>query len=186
MRKNLGAKSYIYPQPVLIIATYNEDGTANAMNAAWGSVSDFDKITMYISHTHKTMKNILSRKAFTVSMATADYVKEADYVGIVSGNKVNDKVTKAGWHSAKSEFVDAPIITELPLTLECRLLGYDTETEALTGEIVNTSVDESILTAQGSIDPDKLKAITFDSANHTYLVLGSKVGNAFKDGAVLK
>lgn len=186
MRKNLGVKALIYPQPVLIISTYNEDGSADAMNAAWGCVSDMNKVTLYLSHSHKTMKNILNRKAFTVSIATADYVVEADYVGVVSANNTADKLEKAGLHPVKSEFVDAPLISEFPLTLECKMLSYDTETECLIGEIINTSVDEKILDENGKIDPSKLKAITFDSANNAYLVLGEKVGNAFKDGFSLK
>lgn len=185
MRKNLGVKTFIYPQPVLIIGTYNEDGSADAMNAAWGCVSDMNKVTLYLSHSHKTVKNILNRKAFTVSIATADYVAEADYVGIVSANNTANKLEKAGLHSFKSEFVDAPLISEFPLALECKLLSYDTETECLIGEIINTCADEKILN-DGKIDPSKLRAITFDAANNAYLVLGEKVGNAFKDGNSIK
>lgn len=185
MRKNFGPKSWMYPQPVLIIATYNEDGSCNAMNAAWGCISDVNQIAIYVSQTHKTAKNILSRKAFTVSMATADQVTACDYVGVVSGNNDPDKFSKTHWHTSKSEFVDAPVIDELPMTLECRMISYDTETELLLGEIVNVSADESILT-QDQIDPMKLKPIAYDSCNHAYVVLSEKVGNAFKDGFALK
>ena len=186
MRKNFGAKPFLYPQPVLIIATYGEDGTPDAMNAAWGGISDSNQIAMYLSASHKTVKNILSRKAFTVSMADADQVVECDYVGIVSGNDVPDKLEKAGLHSVKSEFVDAPLIEELPMALECKFISFDEESELLLGEIINVCADERILREDGTIDPQKLKPIIFDAANHDYLVVGGKVGNAFEDGKALK
>lgn len=186
MRKNFGAKPYTYPQPVLIIASYDENNTADAMNAAWGGISDDTQISMCLSAGHKTVKNILVRKAFTVSMADAEHVVECDYVGVVSGNDVPDKLEKAGLHTAKAEFVDAPLIEELPMTLECRLVSYDEESCRLVGEIVNVSAEESILNEDGKIDPAKLNPITFDPVNNTYLRLGEKVGNAFRDGLKLK
>lgn len=186
MRKNFGAKPYTYPQPVLIIAAYDENGTPDAMNAAWGGISDDTQISMCLSAGHKTVKNIQARKAFTVSMADAAHVAACDYVGIVSGNKVPDKFEKAGFHATKSEFVDAPLIDELPMTLECTLVSYDPETCRLVGEIVNVSADERILDENGKIDPAKLEPITFDPVNNAYLKLGEKVGNAFKDGMQLK
>ena len=185
MRKNFGAKPILYPQPVFIIATYNEDGTSNAMNAAWGGISEADQITMCISEDHQTTKNVLARGAFTVSMATADTVVACDYVGIVSGTKEPNKMEKAGFHTTKSEFVDAPIIDELPMAVECTLLSYDPESCRMVGQVVNVCADESVLT-DGKIDPVKLRPITFDGMNHTYLVLGEKVGNAFSDGLKLK
>ena len=186
MRKNFGAKPYTYPQPVLIIASYDENGTADAMNAAWGGISDDTQISMCLSAGHKTMKNILKRKAFTVSMADAAHVPECDYVGIVSANDVPDKLSRTGFHTTKSEFVDAPLIDELPMSLECRLVSYDEESCRLIGEIVNVSADERILGENGKIDPAKLQPITFDPVNNAYLKLGEKVGNAFKDGVKLK
>ena len=186
MRKNFGAKPWTYPQPVFILAAYSEDGMPNAMNAAWGGISDDKELSMCISAGHKTTANILARKAFTVSMATAEQTVACDYVGIESGNKVADKVTKAGWHTTKSEFVDAPLIDELPMAVECRLVSYDPESCRLVGEIVNVCADESVLGADGKIDPDKLRPITFDPIHNAYRVLGEKVGNAFKDGAKLK
>ena len=186
MRKNFGAKPWTYPQPVFILATYNEDGTLDAMNAAWGGISEDKELSMCISAEHKTTANILARKAFTVSMATAEQTVACDYVGIESGNKVADKVTKAGWHTTKSEFVDAPLIDELSMAVECRLVSYDPENCRLVGEIVNVSADESVLGADGKIDPDKLRPITFDPIHNTYRVLGEKVGNAFRDGVKLK
>ena len=186
MRKNFGAKPFLYPQPVLIIASYGEDGTPDAMNAAWGGISDSNQIAMYLGASHRTVKNILSRKAFTVSMADAAHVAECDYVGIVSGNDVPDKLKKAGLHTLKSEFVDAPLIEELPMALECKFISFDEESELLLGEIVNVCVDERVLREDGTIDPQKLKPIIFDAANHDYLVIGKKVGNAFEDGKALK
>ena len=185
MRKNFGAKPILYPQPVFIIATYNEDGTPNAMNAAWGGISEADQITMCISEDHQTTKNVLARGAFTVSMATADTVAACDYVGIVSGTKEPNKMEKAGFHTTKSEFVDAPIIDELPMAVECTLISYDPESCRMVGQVVNVCADESVLT-DGKIDPAKLRPITFDGMNHAYLVLGEKVGNAFSDGLMLK
>ncbi len=186
MRKNFGAKPWTYPQPVFILAAYGEDGTPNAMNAAWGGISDDQEISLCISAGHKTTADILARKAFTVSMATAAQVVPCDYVGIASGNNVPDKLAKAGWHTTKSEYVDAPLIDELPMAVECRLVSYDPESCRLVGEIVNVSADESVLDAQGKIDPDKLEPITFDPIHNTYRKLGEKVGNAFRDGAALK
>lgn len=156
--------------------SYGEDGTPNAMNAAWGGISDDKELSMCISAGHKTTANILARKAFTVSMATAEQAVACGYVGIESGNKAADKVAKAGWHTTKAEFVDAPLIDELPMAVECRLVG----------EIVNVSADESVLDENSKIDPDNLRPITFDPVHNTYRVLGEKVGNAFLDGAKLK
>ena len=139
MRKNFGAKPYTYPQPVLIIASYDENGTPDAMNAAWGGISDDTQISMCLSAGHKTVKNILKRKAFTVSMADAAHVAACDYVGIVSANDVPDKLEKAGFHTTRSEFVDAPLIDELPMTLECRLVTYDEESCRISERNCNTA-----------------------------------------------
>lgn len=186
MRKNFGAKPLLYPQPVFIIGTYGEDGTPNAMNAAWGGISEENEITICISAEHKTTQNILLRGAFTVSMADVNNVVACDYVGIASGNNESNKLEKAGWHASPSLFVDAPIIEELPMAVECRLKHYDAETCCLRGEIVNVCADERILDETGKIDPAKLQPITYDPMNHTYLTLGNKVGNAFRDGLKLK
>ena len=186
MRKNFGAKPMCYPMPVFIIGTYNADGTPNAMNAAWGGISEEQEISICVSEDHKTTENILARKAFTVSMATEQYVAACDYVGIVSGSKVPDKFQRAGFHATKSDFVDAPLIDELPMALECELISYDPESCRLVGRIVNVSADESVLGDNGKVDVTKLRPITYDAMNHDYLVLGAKVGNAFHDGAVLK
>lgn len=186
MRKNLGAKPYLYPQPVLVIGTYNEDGTPNAMVAAWGSVSDMNQVAIYVANSHKTMDNIKARKCFTVSMATAANIKEIDFLGIASGHKVADKFAKSGLTAIKSENVDAPIIAELPLTLECKMVSYAEEPELLLGEVVNVTADESILDDAGKIDVKKLNPICYATATHEYFSIGEKVGNAFKDGKSIK
>ena len=186
MRKNFGAKTMCYPMPVYIIGTYNADGTPNAMNAAWGGISEEAEISICVDSEHKTAENILAREAFTVSMATAKYVTACDYVGLVSGNKEPDKFAKAGFHATKSEFVDAPLIDELPMALECELICYDPDSCRLVGRIVNVCADESILSDSGKVDVAKLQPITYDSMNHQYLLLGETVGRAFHDGLVLK
>ena len=185
-RKNFGAKPYSYPQPVLIIAAYGENDVPSAMNAAWGGISDYKEISMDLSKGHRTVKDIRARGAFTVSMGTLSQLVACDYVGVESGNKVPDKVARAGWHVEKSEFVDAPLIKELPLALECKLISYDEETGVLKGEIVNVSADECILDEKGNVDVKKLQPITFDPFNNKYIVLGDVVGDAFKAGLALK
>ena len=185
MRKNFGAKPILYPQAVFIIGSYDENGNADAMNAAWGGVAGVNKIFMCIS-SHKSTDNILARKAFTVSMGTADQMVACDYVGIVSANNEPEKMKKSGFHTVRSEYVDAPVIEELPMTLECRLISYDPETHYMFGEVVNVSADEAILGEDGNIDIAKLRPIIFDGIHAAYHVIGEKVGNAFADGAQLK
>lgn len=186
MRKKFGAKPYTYPQPVYILATYGEDGTPDAMNAAWGGISDGNEISFCISASHKTTKNLLARKAFTVSMADEAHMAACDYVGIVSGSSEPKKFEKAGLHAVKSEFVDAPLIAELAVAAECRLKSYDPESGRLVGEIVNVSVDESVLDENGKVDVRKVRPITFDPFNNTYVALGETVGDAFSAGKSLK
>lgn len=185
MRKNFGAKPILYPQPVFIIGSYDKNGVPDAMNAAWGGISESNELSICLSAGHKTVKNILERKAFTVSMATVDTVVPCDFVGMVSANDEPNKLEKAGFHTVKSTFVDAPLIEELPMAVECKLISYDPETCRMVGEIVNVCADEKVLT-DGKIDPAKLRPITYDGMNHAYYALGEKVGNAFKDGLALK
>ena len=186
MRKNFDTKHLTYPQPVYILAAYSEDGAPCAMNAAWGGISGAKEISLCIGIRHKTTKNILHSGAFTVSIADEANMVACDYVGIVSGNDEPDKFAKAGFHATKSEFVNAPIIDELLMTLECKLTSYDEKTGHLIGEIINVSADESIINEEGKVDPQKLRPISFDPMNHTYLATGEKVGEAFKDGLKLK
>ena len=184
-RKNFGAKSYSFPQPVFIIGTYDENGAADAMNAAWGGISETNEISVCLGTEHKTVANLKKTGAFTVSMGDAQHVAACDYVGIVSGNKVTDKMEKAGFTVTKSEFVNAPVINELSVCLECKVKSYDEDACRLIGEIVNISVDESVLT-DGKVDVEKVQPISFDPFNNAYHVLGQKVGNAFSDGKQLK
>ena len=186
MKKNFGAKTLCYPMPVFIIGTYDPDGTPNAMNAAWGGISEEKEISICVDSSHKTAENLVARGAFTVSMATAQYMAACDYVGIVSGNKEPEKFAKAGFHAIKSEFVDAPLIDELPMALECRVISYDSESSRLVGEIVNVCADEGVLGEDGKVDVKKLQPITYDSIHHQYLVLGESVGQAFQAGLALK
>lgn len=182
MRKNFGSKPMTYPQPVFIVAAYDRDGNPNAMNAAWGGIAESDRITMCLAAGHKTVKNILETGAFTVSMADSKHVVECDYLGVVSGNKVPDKLQKIGFTTYKSELVNAPIIEQLPMALECKLISFDKETDCLIGEIINVCADECILDDACNIDYKKLDPITFDPMYHTYITLGERVGKAFSDG----
>ena len=185
MRKNFGTKAWFYPLPVLIIGTYNEDGTADAMNAAWGGLYDADKVVLCLSAGHRTTKNIQARGAFTVSFADAAHVVPSDYVGMVSGNDEPRKLERSGFHVTKSEYVDAPLIDELPVALECRFLKIN-EDGNIIGQNVNVCADEGVLDADGSIDLTKFRPISFEPVHNSYHVLGEKVGNAFQDGAQLK
>ncbi len=185
MKKNFGKKTFLYPMPVLIIASYNEDGTANAMNAAWGGIHDTNQIGICLDASHKTTKNILARKAFSVNIADANHVVEADFLGIVSANSVTNKLEKANLTVSKSEFVDAPIINEFKMALECKLVSFDESSGYLVADIVNVCADESVL-KDGKIDVDLLQPITYDSVSHGYYVLGKRVGNAFLDGKKIK
>lgn len=182
MRKDLGSKINFLPLPVLIIGTYDENGVANAMNAAWGGIQDYGEIYVSLSQ-HKTTDNLKLKKAFTVSFATKNTEVISDYFGVVSGNK-EDKIAKAGVHVTKSNFVDAPIIEEYPLTLECEMKSF--EDGVLVGKVVNTSIDEKYLDESGKIDVEKMEIITFDMVSNTYRVLGDIVGKAFKDGLEIK
>lgn len=181
MRKNFGKKTIITPLPVLILATYDENGVPNAMNAAWGGQYDSNEIFVSLAK-HKTTDNLLLKKAFTVSFATKDTVVESDYFGIESGHKTN-KIETVGFKAVKSEFVDAPIIEPYPLTLECivKELQEDTTGYILIGEVVNMSADESVLT-DGKVDLSKLQPVCFDSASNTYRVIGEAVADAFSSG----
>ena len=171
--------------PVLIIGTYDENGTPNAMNAAWGGIYDTNQVMVCLADDHKTTENIKKTGAFTVIFATAKTVAACDYVGIVSANDVPDKFAKAGFRAVKSEYVNAPIIEELPMTVECKLIKFN-EDGICIGEIVNVSVDESILDENGKVDAKKLDPIIYDSVTHAYWNFGEKVGQAFSDGKKIK
>lgn len=187
MKKNLGPNPFIYPQPVLIVATYGENDTCDAMNVAYGGILNSNRLQINIGVRHKTSENIKLNQAFTVGIADEKNLVAADYVGLASGNDTPDKMLKSGFHMVKSDFVNAPIIEELPITLECKveeINQYD-KTLRIVAEIVNVCVDESILTEAGTIDTAKLNAISYDPSNHAYLKVGEKVGTAFLDGKQL-
>lgn len=181
-RVDFGAKPFIYPMPVLIVGTYDENGVPDAMNAAWGIITDMNEISISMSN-HKTTENLAKTGAFTVSIGTEDTVVACDYVGVESASKVPDKFEKSGFRAVKSKNVNAPLIEELPMALECKVKKF--EDGILVGEIVNVNADEAILT-DGKIDPSKLKPISYDPVNNVYIGLESKVGKAFKDGLKLK
>lgn len=185
MKKSIGVKPYLFPMPVLIVGTYCEDGVADAMNAAYGTLCDSDQLVLYLSAGHKTVANIKKRKAFTVAIADEENLVPCDYVGIVSANTDKEKMAKSGFTLKKSGNVDAPVIEDLPLTLECKLDYIDEESGAVYGKIVNILVEESVLT-NGKVDLIKLNPISYDPASHGYFTMGKKVGAAFSDGAALK
>lgn len=185
MRKNFGAKPWFYPLPVLIIGTYDENEKADAMNAAWGGLYQSNLIELCLSEGHKTTKNIKKTGAFTVSFADKENVVASDYVGIASGNDTPDKMEKAGFTTVKSENVNAPIINELPLALECEFVRTTSEGNII-GKIVNISADEKILDENGELDLEKFKPISYEPAHNTYRILGEIVGKAFFDGNKLK
>ena len=188
MRKSLKSKVGIFPMPVLMIGTYNDDNTVNVMNAAWGAMLDINKVALNLTETHKTVKNIKKRGAFTVSLADLNHITEADYFGIVSGNNVLDKFEKTNLTATKSNFVNAPIIEEFPVTMECKFIEFQDGENGIgvIGEIINTSVDEKYIDKDGNVDVASLNIIAYDPFNHGYYVVNEKVGNAFKDGRVLK
>ena len=176
-------KSIICPEGVFIIGTYDENGIPNAMNAAWGQQSDYGEITLFLAK-HKTTENIKKTGAFTVAFATKATVVISDYFGVETGEKVN-KIEKAGCHVHNAPHVNAPIIEEYPVTLECKCRSWNDKTGILVGEIVAMQVEESVLT-DGKVDIDKLQPIMFDISTETYRVIGPVVGKAFHDGLVLK
>ena len=185
MRKDFGKKSWLFPCPVLLIATYDEKGNPDAMNAAWGGIYDTNQVMLCLADDHRTAINIRARKAFTVSFADAKHVVEADYVGIVSANDVPDKLQRCNLRVEKSKHVDAPLLVDFPLAIEC-VLNKVNEDGIIVGDIVNVTADESVLDDKGNVDLGKANIIAYNSAQHDYRVLGQKVGNAFCDGKKIK
>ncbi len=188
MRKNLGSIAGIFPMPVLMIGTFNSDGSVDVMNAAWGMMADMKKVALNLTESHKTVKNIKERGYFTVSIADSLHVCEADYLGITSCNTEPQKFKKSGLTYHKSELVDAPIIDEFPITMECKFIEYQNNENGVgvIGEIINTSIDEKYLNNEEKVDIEKLHAICYDPFNHGYYEIGKKVGQAFSDGKKLK
>ena len=185
MRKNFGKKTWLYPMPVLIISTYDEAGCPDAMNAAWGGIYDTNQIMICLDHTHKTTENIKKVGSFVVNIADKYNVDKCDYVGIVSLTKDKDKIKKSGFTFEKSQFVNAPIVNELSMAIECKLNKFN-EDGIVVGDIVNVSIKEEVLDKNNKVDLAKLAPISFDPVNNKYVVLGDAVGDAFKDGMKLK
>ena len=187
MKKQIKTTEAIFPMPVLLISTFNEDGSVDVMNAAWGTMIDRDVVALNLSETHTTVKNIKARKGFVVHIADAKHVVEADWFGCVHGEKEPDKFKKSGLTYVKSDLVDAPIINELPIALECGFLEYQSCATGLgvIGKVLRTSVEEAHL-KDGRVDIDSLQAIAFDPYTHGYYRVGGRVGDAFRDGLKLK
>ncbi|MDO4620679.1 MAG: flavin reductase family protein [Lachnospiraceae bacterium] len=187
MRRDIKQTESIFPMPVLLVATYNEDGSVDVMNAAWGTMQERGKVALNLTESHKTVKNIKARKAFTVSIADAAHVVEADYFGVVSGNNTPNKFEASGLTVTKSDKVDAPIINEFPICFECEFIEYQDDEYGMgvIGKVVNTSVDESVMDGD-KVDISKVGAIAFDPYTHGYYKVTERVGNAFKDGLQLK
>ena len=187
MKKNLGVVQAVYPMPVLMVAAYDENETVNVMNAAWGMICNEDRIALFIDEDHKTTQNLLKTKAFTVSIADKAHMDVADFFGIATGNKMPDKFARTGYHATKSTFVNAPVIDEFPVVMECELAEV-VETESfycIVGKILNTAAEERVLSDQSKVDPAKLEALIFDQFVHGYYVSGEKVGKAWNAGAKL-
>ena len=187
MKKQIKTTEAIFPMPVLLISTFCEDGSVDVMNAAWGTMLNRDKVALNLTETHKTVQNIKRRKGFVVHIADAKHVAEADYFGIVSGNNVPDKFEKSGLSFTASDLVDAPVINEFPIAMECEFTEYQSDETGIgvIGKVLRTSVEESLL-KDGKVDIDSLEAIAFDPYTFGYYKVGGRVGNAFKDGAKLK
>lgn len=187
MKKSLGIKPYLYPMPVIMVATYDENGKTDCMNMAWGTVCAEDMVLLNLDEDHKTSDNIKKTKAFTLGIPSVKHVKEADFFGIASGNRMDDKFERTGFKAVKSEYVNAPVIEEFPITLECEAIEIKHEVFGfcVIGKIVNVLCDESVLNEKGRIDPDKVDSFIFDQFDNTYKRIGEKIGKAWGSGAEL-
>ena len=187
MKKSLGVKPYLFPMPVALIATYNEDGSVNVMNAAWVGICSENKIALNLDEEHATSRNIKKRGAFTITVSNAEHMKEADFFGIATANKMKGKFERSGLNVERSELVDAPIINEYPLSLECKVhkIINDGNDFTVIGEIVDVKADESILNEKGDVDIKKLDPIVFDQAGRSYYKIGEKAGRAWHEGVPL-
>ena len=184
MKKDLGVHPYLFPMPVLMIATYGENDKVDVMNMAWGGICDNNKVALNITESHKTSKNIKERGAFTISIAEIDHLEESDFFGTATGNTMEDKFERTNMHAIKSTRVDAPIIEEYPITLECKVIKAEKDVSGfrVVGEIVNVIADEKVLDENGKVDPTKLNAFIFDQFQNGYYAIGKKVGEAWKSG----
>jgi flavin reductase (DIM6/NTAB) family NADH-FMN oxidoreductase RutF len=184
MTKDLGVKPYLFPMPTYMIGTYNEDNSVDVMMMAWGGICAEDMVALNLEADHKTTANIKARKAFTLAIPGTDTLKESDFFGIASSNKMPDKFERSGLHAVKSTRVDAPIITEYPVTLECEAVEFQNQPYGLRilGKIVNVIADEKVLDEKGRIDAGKIHAFAFDQMQNGYYAIGEKVGQAWHSG----
>ena len=180
MKKELKVTPGIFPMPVLMIGTYNEDGSVDVMNAAWGMAQSMNQLKLCLTESHKTVKNMKRTMACTVALGTKDLMIESDYLGMVSANNTPNKFEKTGLHAIKSEKVDAPIIEEYPICMECKVIDF--EEDGTLVEVVGVQAEEKYLNEDGTLKLDKMGIIAYDSYNHGYYVVGDKVGNAFQEG----
>ncbi len=187
MKKNLGVLPAVWPMPVLMVAAYDENEKVNVMNAAWGQICDEDKIILFIGAGKRTWLNIQESRAFTVALADEAHMDVADFFGIASGNKIDDKFERTGYHAVKSDRVHAPIIEEFPLVMECELLEllHTEHVDGIVGKIVNVKAEEAVLDEKGKVEPEKLHALMFDQFKNGYYATGAKVGKAWNAGAAL-
>ena len=187
MLKDLGVKPYLFPMPVLMIATYGDGDKIDVMNMAWGGICASNMVALNIDEDHKTTENLKKRGAFTLSIADIPHIEAADFFGIATGNKMNDKFERSGLHAHKSERVDAPVVEEFPVTLECKVVECQHTVYGfrVLGEIVNVLADEKVLDEKGRVDPEKMQAFAFDQFQSGYYALGEKVGQAWKTGVPL-
>lgn len=187
MTKDFGVKPYLFPMPTYMIGTYNEDNTVDVMMMAWGGICAEDMVALNLEAAHKTVANLEARKAFTLAIPGTDTLKESDFLGIASAHKVPDKFERTGLHAVKSSRVDAPVIEEYPVTLECEVTDMQTQPYGLRvlGKIVNVLAREDVLDGSGTIDASKLQAFAFDQMQNGYYAIGEKVGQAWHSGADL-
>lgn len=187
MKKDLGVKPYLFPMPVLMIATYDADGVVDVMNMAWGGICAPDMVALNIGENHKTAKNIEERRAFTLSIVDTPHIEAADFFGIATGNKMADKFERSGLTAVRSDHVDAPVVEEFPVTLECEVVAIqdDHGHNRVVGKIVNVLADEEVFDENGKVDPTKLNAFVFDQFQNGYYSIGEKVGQAWHAGTGL-
>lgn len=187
MMKDLGVKPWLYPMPTYMIGTYNEDGSVDEMMMAWGGICAENMVALNLEADHKTVANLRARNAFTLAVPGADTLEASDFFGIASANKMADKFARSGLHARKSDRVDAPVIAEYPLTLECRVVEFQDQPYGLRvlGEIVNVLADEKVLDEKGRVDAAKLNAFAFDQMRNGYYAMGEKIGQAWHSGAGL-
>ena len=187
MKKDFGVKPYLFPMPTYMIGTYNEDNTVDVMMMAWGGICAEDMVALNLEADHKTVANIRARGAFTLAVPGTDTLEASDFLGIATANRMADKFERTGLHAVKSGRVDAPVIEEYPVTLECTVERIEDEPYGLRvlGRIVNVLADEKVLDDKGKIDAGKLNAFLFDQMQNGYYATGEKIGTAWNAGTDL-